>query len=376
VSGAPTGQGVVALSLNLAGGSRYASPERLVDGQAALLRALAPDLLLLQEAGRDLPLGPGVGARLRALPQDHDPCAAAGGPDDVLGRLAEALPEYRFAYSPLLQSQRDSHPQKWQAGLHVAPGRARAQGLALGWRRARCVPLDFWAGVPSEHAEPLELPLPSRPGGRLYRGGRDSEPRWAQALRLRVEHYDLVICNLHLSTLGGERAGSAEVDAEAQGLRRLQIEALLELRAEQELGIAELRESTPALPPAPLWLLGGDLNLSPQQEELSPARGAGLLLGTLGPTRPWNLQTDAFLADPRLCPQLEEERSLRSRIFVSHTAPQGGARRWSAPAPALPPAGQSASALDGSQGEILAGLLREGLDHYPVALRLGGAPGA
>ncbi len=266
-------KGIRVLSANVAGGARSADVSGLVDGHVDLVRSLAPDIVLLQEAAREIEIDAPLyaSAWLRDL-RPNSPSQKNATDRDLLGQLAKKLKDYRFFFAPAIHSNRDSHPAKWRR-MGVPDGSLRAQGAAMGVRRETVKVLDFWTSKERPEAEPIELPLPLPEGETIYRGDRSSEPRIAQGLLIEIGHRELQVWNIHFTTLKGEREGKGEIDAMARKTRSAQLDVLF----------GALWTPGPSGP----WIMGGDFNAD--WEELGHAitdRQPAAELIFAGPTRP------------------------------------------------------------------------------------------
>lgn len=336
------------LSANLSAGSRKVEIGNLVDGYSNLIAACAPDLLLMQEAARELPVRGWAGAVMRNLGS-----GVVGDQRDLLGQLAGRGEEYQFFFAPAIQSNRDSHPEKWQS-LGVALEKVRAQGCALAVRKERVTLLDFWTGQPNPFAEPIELTLPSadEESISIYSGTRDSEPRIAQGLRLLCDGRDWVVWNVHGITISNEREGYPTVDAEAVSLRARQLKFLVRSYEQCRNVHRDAR-----------WVIGGDFNASPRELESQRDISGIFANAFLGPSRPNGSQVDTILLEAKYFPHIGEERSSKTKILITS--------KYAAVLPPAPnPPGGQLSAMETGWGKYIEELLDQGVDHFPLLLEL------
>jgi len=120
------------------------------------------------------------------------------------------------------------------------------------WRQGNAL-LSRWEfvrlGDPSKPGTPRNVPLFRAP---LYKGDRDTEPRYALLSRIRIPQFNPFVVGAHLTTLVGEREGEPYRQPErletAQALRVEQAKRLLALLQEH------------VLTPGKVVFLLGDLN--------------------------------------------------------------------------------------------------------------------
>jgi len=319
------------LTINGAGGSENARVDAQASLFARLVREQRPDVVLFQEAMRQVSVA-GLPPDLRDV-DSYDPSEEG----DLLGAIQQELRGhgYRIRFAPAILSHRDSPPLKWSR-VSVPPGHVRAQGCALAiGAGVRCA--NLWSGELMDHAVPVEQHLPLPEDVDIYAGNRDSEPRLAQGLRLRKGGLDVILWNVHLTTLTGEREGQVDRDLEGLEVRRRQLGILLRAHARA----SERGQTTD-------WIIGGDFNCDAAAlQEMT--EGTGFRVTVDAPTRPHGGRTDNFL------------------VAVGKDRPVSQAR-------VLVPAGfslagfASGTIADESQAEVLGELVKAGLDHLPVVI--------
>lgn len=191
--------------------------------------------------------------------------------EDVSGtdNLIESPVGYEYWHKIVIDTVRHSHPQKWQqirSNRNLPPTSYLAQGSAILWskRVSRC-PLWSSDGRPDpgslDAGECVVVQLDTG----LYAGSRDTEPRVAIVARFEVDGQTVIVVNVHLTTLLGEREGNLEREARGAEIRRAQIRLVLD-------GIVsrynEWWEKNHVQKPKPIWIIGGDLNAIPESEEI------------------------------------------------------------------------------------------------------------
>lgn len=335
------------LSANVAGGCRNAKLDELVSGYSQLIQSTQPQILLLQEAARELEACNDAGAKLRTLGSD-----IVGDSRDLLGQLAIENPEYRFYFAPAVMSHRDSPPEKWQR-TNLPPGRIRAQGCAVGVHQSVAI-LDFWTGEEKDYQEPIELNLPLTIDKELgiYSGTRDDEARIAQGLRVRCEAQEMVCWNVHLTTLFGEREQNPLIDERAAKVRARQLDALM-------VSHEKCRVVHGKIP----WVIAGDFNAKPEELLKHETLTNQFQLGVYGPTRPNGTQVDNILLEQNLFPSIVHDRARWTSIYMT----QAQTDSLSAPAP---PKGETPSHLDAGRNDEMEQLMKAGADHFPLVATL------
>jgi endonuclease/exonuclease/phosphatase family metal-dependent hydrolase len=149
---------------------------------------------------------------------------------------------------------------------------AQGMGVALkhGWRHA-----SVWNFEPSVNALQTETVRVERG---MYAGGRETEPRVYPILHLLTQTggrpLDIMIVNMHLSTLQQEREGIPEREVEGSRVRLNELEIVTH-------GIVSRwekwkRQHAPERG-ATLWVLGGDLNCTPDSKEMDYLRACRFL---------------------------------------------------------------------------------------------------
>ena len=326
---------------NLAGGSRSANVAGLLGGYVELTEKCNPDIMLFQEAAREISMCAWAGAAMRNLDSSN-----SGGPRDLLGQFVTQLREYSFFFAPAIQSNRDSHPDKWKT-MKVPEGKIRGQGCAMAVHD-RCGIVDFWGekSVNSPFIEPIELTLPLSNKESIYTGNRDSEPRIVQGLRVKYIEKEFVVWNVHLTTLTGERGEvRSKKDEEAEAIRSAQLELLLQAyRAFQNTDIESNHPEDVG------WIIGGDFNAS--LDELTSALKGEFVCVVDGPTRPSGNQVDNILIDPGH--SAEHGMKFKAEILATTSIFQSGVT--------------SRTTLNIECKDIMDGLVSAGVDHLPLLL--------
>ena len=322
---------------NLAGGARNANQSLLAVGYRELISACQPDVLLLQEAAREIAA---CDCRQGGM---FDFSITSGGERDLLGELARRLPDYAFFFTPIIWSNRHDHPAKWER-VQLPEGMVRTQGSAVGIRRQTVTPLGYWTGQSGAEIEPMELSLPVGEEAEAYFGSRDREPRTATALRFRCGGRESVAWNVHLATMVGEREGDPIIDSSADRLRQQQLGPILRscrsFKKEHQ---------------ATRILIGGDFNANAVRLKSyleAEACSIGYTVLVHGETRPGNRPaTDNLVmesADLANC-------SPNVAILVGEACQRAG----------------SAQADSTSHGRLIDRLVDDaGIDHFPVLARL------
>ena len=102
----------------------------------------------------------------------------------------------------------------------------------------------------------------------LYTGNRDTEPRTANIYHFIIEDRYILLVNLHLTTLKGEREGFPEKDFNGSQVRCSQIDIILNgvvSRYNSWFSQQELVQYGKE----PLWILCGDFNGTPDSPEIN-----------------------------------------------------------------------------------------------------------
>ena len=186
--------------------------------------------------------------------------------------LIERPKGYFYKASIAIDSERQSHPMRWQAVREKGewpPTSYLAQGYGILWRQdiSHCSIWDFDNPKTGPEIQMEEVHLDTG----LYTGDRDTEPRLAVVAHF-VFHddqtpIDVFVVNLHLITLKGEREGKLEKDDLGARIRMAQIDTVLH-------GVVsrynDWRSRTPAASPRvpPVWVIAGDFNCTPDSHEI------------------------------------------------------------------------------------------------------------
>lgn len=176
--------------------------------------------------------------------------------------MAEIGESYHYHSSMVIDTEKNNHPGKWgpireQGGW--GNNTYLAQGSAILWKRdiRHC---SIWEHdrdnlSMSRYLEQEEVRLDNG----LYTGDRDSEPRTATVSRFLVHERDLLLVNLHLATLKGEREGLPERDEAGSKLRLWQLDIILNGIVSRYNFWRENHEELQTQP-KPFWFLAGDFN--------------------------------------------------------------------------------------------------------------------
>ncbi len=330
---------VANLSLGARRADRKANLVRLI---AELIMRETPDILLAQEGGRILPLFGSAGAVMRDFSRFE-----AGHSKDYLGQIGHLLnSEYALVFSPSILN----HPAK-KSRTGVSSSEIWGQGncIFISRRIAPCL-VDFWGGHPV--ASPLveEIQLPRLPKHCLYAGSRNSEQRIVQVIRLCIANQDIVLFNLHLTTMDGERekniAIDKTIDKTAQKLRAKQItEVIAAITLHQNL--AKNTEGSSGLKDT-IYVAAGDFNETLAKVLSHEAAGSLLKALVLGSTRPHpKLSVDNVLVD-------NAHKAVFDKVRILVTKKQDRI--------------QSHPQNDVSHKDLLKKMVDNGVDHWPIVL--------
>jgi endonuclease/exonuclease/phosphatase family metal-dependent hydrolase len=239
---------------------------------------------------------------LRNLRQEFDDLVRRYRPDIVLLQeferygdvhapqdLVEAPRGYHCNVSIAIDTANQSHPTKWSQ-YHIdggwPPGIYLAHGYGILWRRdiRHCSLWDFNCSVgPRIEKEIVHIETG------LYTGYRDTEPRLAVVTHFVLgasgAEVDVLVVNLHLTTLKGEREGIPSRDEAGARMRLGQIDMILNgivSRYNETMRPQYQRRSRNP----PIWVIAGDFNCMPGSPEirklarmnfidLNPNKGAG-----------------------------------------------------------------------------------------------------
>ena len=206
------------MTYNIGGGRKDLGSQP--DNIAQVIEQVSPDILAIQEA---------------TSYQDAD-----GEWHSLLSQIAQAGAFGEHAhFAPALSMQKDIDVRK---GLFV-------HGLFNDWQdwRQGNAMLSRWGfvrlGDPARPGNPRNVPLLRTP---LYKGNRDTEPRYALLSRTKAPHLAPFVVGVHLTTLVGERereGGPRPLPdrlEDAQDLRVRQAKRLLALLKEHVLAPREV----------------------------------------------------------------------------------------------------------------------------------------
>ncbi|OEU67007.1 MAG: hypothetical protein BA867_05120 [Desulfobacterales bacterium S5133MH16] len=201
----------------------------------------------------------------------------AGGVREDIVDMAKIGSGYHYHWSMVIDTERNNHPEKW-GPIRAEGGWGNntylAQGSAILWNDI--IPHgSIWEHNNNNfsHDKFLEQEEVRLDNG-IYAGNRDTEPRTATVSRFLVDKRDLLLVNLHLTTLKGEREGLPERDEAGSKIRLWQLDIILN-------GIVSRynfwRENHKKFQnqPKPFWLLAGDFNgteISPEIQKLKRMR--------------------------------------------------------------------------------------------------------
>lgn len=244
--------------LNLAAAERELFKKTLTVEFAEMCRKWEPDVICVQEAVRY--------------------CNPGGRPVD----LVTPPDGYCYTMTPVLDTAQHHHPVRWQAYKAAGEWPEEAyigQGNALLWK-ADLPHAALWEFSAVNCGPDLATESVLVETG-LFTGDRDTEPRATMLAHLVPEtasgqRTDILLANLHLSTLHGEREGRQAGDAIGTRVRMRQLHTILH-------GIVSRHEIwSQVLPDEPeqrhrVWVLGGDFNAAPDSEELKTVRDFGFI---------------------------------------------------------------------------------------------------
>lgn len=325
------------LSWNLAGAKHLArgpdktntAREILTEQLALILEEYKPHIVALQEYVRFVK---GSSAR-----------------EDTVGLIDQSrISNYRFAEEPLIDNKKPSHPEKWQRFEGWGDASFLSQGMAMLWRSDMCAG-NIW-DFKTTTSERLPVEVVRMETG-LYTGNRDTEPRAAIVGHFvfgpNEEPRDVLVVNVHLSTLKHEREGKPLYDELGRKARMNQIDVLLNGLVSRYNSWWDKYEGKGQRKP-PIWILAGDFNCTPNSPEISRLIQSQFI--NLNPDPKWGsrgddreLNVDYIFAGPKY-------RALRHRAVEEQT------QHNPAPIKTISSAGCEAK-LDTS-------------DHYPVFAEL------
>lgn len=194
--------------------------------------------------------------------------------------LIVAPPGYYYTMAPLVDTERHSHPVRWQqykkAG-HWKDDDYIAQGSGFLWKKELKHDSLWEFGEGRSTAKIQFETVPIETG--LFTGDRDTEPRCAI-----VSHFlwdapngqirDVYIVNLHLSTLNGERDGRERIDRLGSEVRLGQLNTVLHGIVSRHVVWSQMIDER-STSRRPVWLLCGDFNSAPDSAEIQTVCQAG-----------------------------------------------------------------------------------------------------
>lgn len=189
---------------------------------------------------------------------------------DLLGLIEPSdIPEYKLTEIPLISNEQPCHPEKWQRFIGWHKPSLLTQGMAMLWRSNLCVG-NFWDFKTTKASSRLTAEIVRMETG-LYTGNRDTEPRAAVVAHFvfgpNHEPRDVLIVNVHLTTLKNEREGKPFFDELGNSIRMSQIDVLLNgIVSRYNTWWDEYDGKGPRK--SPVWILAGDFNCTPNSQEI------------------------------------------------------------------------------------------------------------
>jgi endonuclease/exonuclease/phosphatase family metal-dependent hydrolase len=172
----------------------------------------------------------------------------------------------------VINSREHAHPKKWNRYGNTQ--KTLGQGSAIVWRE-NLQHGSLWR-LASERGPELQCEGVRLDTG-LYVGSRDSEPRVAMVARFVKDGRQIVVVNVHLTTLQYEREGTVERDHQGAVVRTRQLRLILDgiVSAYNAWWLRDAPHAqTTDTPKPPIWIIGGDINAIPESEEVSMLRRA------------------------------------------------------------------------------------------------------
>ena len=227
-----------------------------------------------------------LNASLKSIVADQEPDIIAlqeivlYGDSNDPSQLIDPPDGYYYHPEVSIDTKNQANPIKWQPFRDSGGWAAEdylAQGNGILWRSSLAHgPLwESSASVgPDLNAEVVRMDTG------IFTGTRDTEPRVVLVGRFLYEvdgnELDLLVVNLHLSTLKGEREGLPEIDEAGTRTRMNQIEVVLHgivSRYNQWRSLQSwARKQRPAV-----WIISGDLNSTPTSPEVERVRHLNFL---------------------------------------------------------------------------------------------------
>jgi endonuclease/exonuclease/phosphatase family metal-dependent hydrolase len=217
---------------------------------------------------------------------------------DRLSDLIDPIDGYRYCPFPLIDSERLSSKAKWnkvKLDSDWATDTYFAQGNAFLFSKAApCFPVwdlsDVNTPAPGDRDHFVEqINLESG----LYFGDRNTEPRAALVAHFIYDPHpgkthqrkplDIFVVNIHLTTVMMEREGIPDIDAAAAHIRQNQMDVIFggivsryntwKQQEYPERGKSRHAAAGESIDRhAPVWILAGDFNFTPESEEYERIR--------------------------------------------------------------------------------------------------------
>jgi len=201
--------------------------------------------------------------------------SAAGGPVQDLIQPPEG---YYYHPSIAIDTRNHTHPRKWEKFRAIGgwqPQDYLGQGSGVLWLK-NIAHASLWNADPPRTGADISIEDVHIDTG-LYTGDRDTEPRLVP-----VAHFvmplscgergaqegviDVLLANIHLTTLRGEREGARGRDEEGSATRGAQLDIVFH-------GIVSRynrwRRRVPQRGRPPVWFIAGDFNCTPGSREIA-----------------------------------------------------------------------------------------------------------
>ena len=263
--------------LNLGAEERQHFKQVFTDELAELCRKWQPDVVCMQEAVR------------------------YSNPGGQTVELVSPPEGYCYSMTPVLDTAQHLHPVRWKAYKEAGEWPEEAyigQGNALLWK-SDLPHASLWEFNRSASGPGLVTESVLVETG-LFTGDRDTEPRATMLAHFVPEaasgqRVDVLLANLHLSTLHGEREGRPAGDAIGVRVRMKQLYTILHGIVSRHEIWSQLLPEDPE-PRHRVWVLSGDFNAAPDSEELRTVRDFGFL--DLNPAKGPGNKAKGLGADP------------------------------------------------------------------------------
>lgn len=174
---------------------------------------------------------------------------------------------YKHDFTPTIDTTNQSHPMKWEKYYNTGKWGQNsyiAQGHSILWK-SDFANQSLWAEIPDK-TEDFQKEIVRLDTG-LYTGTRDSEPRSLVVTRFYspLTKLNLIMVNIHLTTLHGEREYIFERDIEGSRIRIAQIKTVLKGVISRYNNWLKKSEADSI---QPIWILAGDFNCQIDSQEI------------------------------------------------------------------------------------------------------------